>query len=54
MEGALGAIKVLAFVYDIITYPVYLFVYRPWEKKGLSRRVKAKAISVEDKSITYR
>lgn len=40
VESAIGAIKALAFVCDIITYPVYLILQRPWEKKQLSRRVK--------------
>ncbi|XP_073986590.1 acyl-CoA synthetase long-chain isoform X2 [Rhodnius prolixus] len=54
VESAIGAIKALAFVCDIITYPVYLILQRPWEKKQLSRRVKAKAIAKDGKSITYR
>lgn len=54
LEGALGAVKLLALVYDIITYPVYMFVYRPWEKKHLSNQIKAKPVSMEEKSITYR
>jgi long-chain acyl-CoA synthetase len=40
IEGTIGAIKALAFVCDILTYPVYLILQRPWEKKTLSRRVK--------------
>lgn len=40
IEGTIGAIKALAFVCDIITYPVYLLLQRPWEKKRLSRRIK--------------
>ncbi|KAK9511143.1 hypothetical protein O3M35_005763 [Rhynocoris fuscipes] len=51
--SAIGAIKAFSFVYDIITYPVYLILQRPWEKKQLSRRVKAKVTVKEDKSITY-
>ncbi|KAL1124303.1 hypothetical protein AAG570_002071 [Ranatra chinensis] len=54
VEGAIGAIKAFVFVYDIITYPVYLILQRPWQKKQLSRRVKAKAISKDTHSITYR
>lgn len=54
VDGAVSAIKVLAFVCDVITYPVYMLIYRPWEKKAASDRIKAKAIAVEDKSITYR
>lgn len=40
IDGAIGAIKAIAFVCDIITYPVYLLLQRPWEKKRLSRRIK--------------
>lgn len=54
IEGTIGAIKALAFVCDILTYPVYLILQRPWEKKTLSRRVKAQPVSIEEKSITYR
>ncbi|KAL0274114.1 UNVERIFIED_CONTAM: hypothetical protein PYX00_006617 [Menopon gallinae] len=54
VDGAVSAIKVLAFVCDVITYPVYMLIYRPWEKKAASDRIKAKPIAVEDKSITYR
>uniref|UniRef100_A0A1B6E8J8 long-chain-fatty-acid--CoA ligase n=1 Tax=Clastoptera arizonana TaxID=38151 RepID=A0A1B6E8J8_9HEMI len=54
IEGAIGAIKALAFVCDIITYPVYLLLQRPWEKKRLSRRIKAKSINKDVRSITYR
>ncbi|XP_069684270.1 fatty acid CoA ligase Acsl3-like isoform X2 [Periplaneta americana] len=54
IEGTIGAIKALAFVCDIITYPVYLILHRPWEKKTLSRRIKAQPVGIEEKSITYR
>jgi long-chain acyl-CoA synthetase len=45
IEGTIGAIKALVFVCDIITYPVYLILQRPWEKKTLSRRVKVSILS---------
>lgn len=54
IDGAIGAIKAIAFVCDIITYPVYLLLQRPWEKKRLSRRIKAKPVAQDEKSITYR
>lgn len=44
IEGTVGAIKALAFVCDILTYPVYLILQRPWEKKTLSRRVKVSTL----------
>ena len=45
IEGTIGAIKALAFVCDILTYPVYLVLQRPWEKKAMSRRVKVSTLS---------
>lgn len=42
LDGAIQAIKALAFVCDIITYPVYLLLQRPWDKKQLSRRPKVR------------
>ena len=44
IEGTIGAIKALAFVCDILTYPVYLVLQRPWEKKAMSRRVKVSTL----------
>lgn len=46
IEGTIGAIKALVFVCDILTYPVYLMLQRPWEKKAMSRRVKVSTFSV--------
>ncbi|TDG38133.1 hypothetical protein AWZ03_015445, partial [Drosophila navojoa] len=40
VQSALGAIKALAFVYDIITLPVYLVMQAPWKRRQDSRRVK--------------
>lgn len=54
ISGTIGAIKAIAFVCDIITYPVHFILQRPWEKKRLSSRVKAQAVSLDDTSITYR
>ncbi|XP_015123836.1 long-chain-fatty-acid--CoA ligase 4 isoform X1 [Diachasma alloeum] len=54
VSGAITAIKALSYVYDLLTFPVYLILQRPWEKRKLSRRVKAKPIAKDDNSITYR
>ncbi|XP_011303691.1 long-chain-fatty-acid--CoA ligase 4 isoform X2 [Fopius arisanus] len=54
MSGAITAIKALSYVYDFLTFPVYLILQRPWEKRKLSRRVKARVIAKDDNSITYR
>lgn len=36
----LSAFNTLSFVYDIITYPVYLILQRPWNKKNKSKQIK--------------
>ncbi|XP_011881696.1 PREDICTED: long-chain-fatty-acid--CoA ligase 4 isoform X1 [Vollenhovia emeryi] len=52
--GAIHAIKALSYVYDLLTFPVYLILQRPWEKRKASRRIKARPISKDDNQITYR
>ncbi|XP_071454206.1 long-chain-fatty-acid--CoA ligase 4 isoform X1 [Hetaerina americana] len=56
VNGAIGTIKAIAFVCDIITYPVYLVLQKPWEKKSLSKRIKAKPVAYGDDrtSVTFR
>lgn len=54
ISGAIQAIKAVSFVCDFFTYPVYLLLHRPWEKKKLSRRIKAKSVYKDEKSIIYR
>jgi long-chain acyl-CoA synthetase len=52
IEGTIGAIKALAFVCDILTYPVYLILQRPWEKKAMSRRIKVSTLLVVVQYVT--
>lgn len=54
LGSAMEALKAIAFVCDIITYPVYLLLQRPWEKKTLSAKKKAEVISKDNKSVTIR
>lgn len=53
VQTAIGAIKIIAMVYDIITMPIYLILQRPWKRRALAKRVKAKIIQQNDTSITY-
>lgn len=54
INGAIHAIKALSYVYDLLTFPVYLILQRPWEKRKASRRIKARVLSKDDTTITYR
>lgn len=42
MENAylLSAFKTISFIYDVITYPVYLILQQPWNKKHKSKQMK--------------
>jgi hypothetical protein len=40
IQVALGALKSFSFVYDVITFPIYLLLQRPWKRRVMSRRVK--------------
>lgn len=53
VQTAIGAIKIIAMVYDIITMPIYLILQRPWKRRALAKRVKAKVIQQNATSITY-
>lgn len=37
---AIWALKGLAFVCDVITYPVYVVLQKPWKRREMSRRIK--------------
>ncbi|XP_011498582.1 PREDICTED: long-chain-fatty-acid--CoA ligase 4 [Ceratosolen solmsi marchali] len=54
ITGAVRAIKALSYVYDLFTFPVYLILQRPWEKRKASRRIKAKPVAKDEHSIVYR
>ncbi|XP_018564650.1 long-chain-fatty-acid--CoA ligase 4 isoform X2 [Anoplophora glabripennis] len=44
---AIGALKALAFLYDVITFPVYVLLQRPWRKRQLARRIKGVIVATE-------
>ncbi|XP_044742056.1 long-chain-fatty-acid--CoA ligase 4 isoform X2 [Chrysoperla carnea] len=51
---AINALKTLAFIYDIITYPIYFIIQNPWRRLRLSKRIKAIPITNDTTSVTYR
>lgn len=40
VNAAISAIRVVSFVCDVITFPVYLAVQQPWKRRQLSKRVR--------------
>lgn len=66
IQAALGALTSISFVYDVITFPIYLLLQRPWKRRVMSRRIKVsnlfciqvcnyhdKLESLAEKSIFY-
>ncbi|XP_025417767.1 long-chain-fatty-acid--CoA ligase 3 isoform X2 [Sipha flava] len=47
----LSAFKTISFIYDVITYPVYLILQQPWNKKQKSQRMKSKITVLDDNTI---
>uniref|UniRef100_A0A2H1VGI8 long-chain-fatty-acid--CoA ligase n=1 Tax=Spodoptera frugiperda TaxID=7108 RepID=A0A2H1VGI8_SPOFR len=54
VSAVLKTIRAVALVFDILTFPVHLIVQRPWRKRALSRRIKARIIQTTPNSITVR
>ena len=46
-------IKFFIILYDIISYPIYSIIQRPWEAKKLNRRVRAKRENPNDPHSAY-
>ncbi|XP_071053197.1 long-chain-fatty-acid--CoA ligase 4 isoform X2 [Onthophagus taurus] len=51
---AIGALKAFAFVCDILTFPIYVLLQRPWKVREMSKRVKAQPIVKDSRSVIYR
>lgn len=44
----IGFIKSIVCAYDILTYPIYTLMQRPWEFRQRTRRVRAKFVNPQD------
>lgn len=42
---AINFIKIGVLLYDIITYPIYAIIQRPWQKRRAMRRDRVSAIN---------
>lgn len=47
VQTAISAIRVIAFVCDVITFPVYLVLQQPWKRRQLSKRIKVSEFYME-------
>ncbi|CAH1183332.1 unnamed protein product [Phaedon cochleariae] len=44
---AIGTLRALAFVYDVLTFPVYMILQRPWRLRQLSRKSRGILVDIE-------
>ena len=51
-DGVLCILQAVVFVYDIVTFPLYTVIQRPWVARGLQNKERAKVISQDDQQIT--
>ncbi|KPJ04780.1 hypothetical protein RR46_02477 [Papilio xuthus] len=54
VSAALRTIRAVALVCDLLTFPIHLLLQRPWTKRALSRRIKARVIESTPTSVTVR
>jgi hypothetical protein len=40
VQTAMGALKAAVFVYDVISFPIYFLLQRPWKRRTLAKRIK--------------
>ncbi|XP_018021963.1 long-chain-fatty-acid--CoA ligase 4 isoform X2 [Hyalella azteca] len=51
---AIGLIKVGVFFYDVISYPVYAILQRPWQKRRAMNKDRAYTVPTSDDELCYR
>ncbi|XP_041988112.1 long-chain-fatty-acid--CoA ligase 4 isoform X2 [Aricia agestis] len=54
VSAVLRTIRAVALVFDVITFPVHLLIQRPWRRRALSRRIKARVVESTNDYITVR
>lgn len=40
IQVAMGAFKTFSFVYDVITFPIYLILQKPWKRRQLAKKIR--------------
>lgn len=46
VKTAINAVRVITFVCDIITFPIYLAIQQPWKRQERSKRVKVSDFNI--------
>lgn len=51
VQTAIGAIHAISFVCDVISFPVYLILQKPWKRRQLAKHVKVSDANVNNGGI---
>ncbi len=51
-EAAVFTVRVVMFVYDVVTLPLFMAVYRPWAKVRAIRAPRTRVVGCTDSSVT--
>ncbi|KAF2357638.1 AMP-dependent synthetase/ligase [Trinorchestia longiramus] len=51
---AIGLIKAGVFVYDVVSYPIYAILQRPWQKRRANKKERAYQVPTSDGDLCYR
>jgi len=49
-----GLIEVLLFIWDVLTYPVYVLIQQPWKQTRKIQRIRARAVDHKATEVTIR
>jgi len=50
----IGLLEVLLFIWDVLTYPVYLLIQQPWKQTKMIERTRARIVTHQATEITIR
>ncbi len=50
---ALAVITTVVFIWDLLTWPLYQLLQRPWEKRQAMNRCRARVVRRSDDEIVY-
>ena len=50
----IGCLRAILCVWDVVTYPVYAVLQRPWKKKSMIMKTRARIVSHQATEITIR
>jgi long-chain acyl-CoA synthetase len=54
VSATIAVVQIGVFIYDVLTYPIYTLLQRPWTNLAKSKRKRARVTQKDEDSVTYR